>query len=73
VAAADVRHLGAGSQFGLDAVKGRDPAGYQVGGIAGAEEPLGAGEQVWVVGMPGDSGAVAEGCGDLRFVFDPRS
>ena len=43
MAAADVSHPSASLQFGLDAAKGRDPAGDQDGGIAGAEKPFGAG------------------------------
>ena len=70
MAAADIGDLCAGLELGLDAGQGRDPAGHQVGGIAGAEEPLGAGEQLRVVLMPADPGAAAEGLGDLGFVLD---
>jgi hypothetical protein len=70
MAAAHVGDPGAGLQLALDPVQGRDPAGHQVGGIARAEEPLGAGEQLRVVLVPAHPGAAAEGFGDLRFAFD---
>jgi hypothetical protein len=54
MAAANVGDVGAAGQLVLDPVQGRDPGADQVGHVAGAEEPLAAGEDVRVVLVPAD-------------------
>ena len=51
----------------------RDPFGNEVRVVAGAEEPLGALEEIVVVLVPADAGAALERLADLRFVTDERA
>ena len=55
MAAADIRDPRTRPQFRLDAVKRGDPAGGEVGGVAGPEEPFGTFEQSMVVLVPADA------------------
>jgi hypothetical protein len=68
VTAADVGDARAGLELLLDPVQRRDPRVDQVGDVAGAEEPLGALEQVRVVPVPADALPGPERLGDLRLV-----
>src|SRR6185437_160855 len=65
VTAPDVGDLRAAGELGLRTVKGRDPAGHQVGSVPGPEEALAAREHLLVVLVPADSGPGAERLDDL--------
>ena len=64
--AADVGDRGAGPQLVGHAVQRRDPGRDQVGGVAGPEELLAAGEHALVVLVPAHPGTAAERLGDAR-------
>ena len=72
MAAADVGHARARLELLDDAVERRQPRLDQVGEVAGAEEALGALEQVVVVLVPAEALAAAEALGDVRLVLDDR-
>src|SRR5207237_990386 len=66
VPAADVGDHGSRLELGLDAFERRDPRAHQVRVVAGAEEALGALEEVGLVLVPADAFTGAEALHDLR-------
>ena len=66
-AAAEVGHPPTGRQLRLHAVQRRDPAGHQLGHVAGPVERIGADEHVVVVLVPAEAGTGPERLGELRF------
>jgi hypothetical protein len=73
VPAADVGDPAAGGEPAGHAGQGRDPLGGEAGGVAGAEEPLGALEDRGVLLVPGDAGAGAEGLGEAVDAGEPAA
>jgi hypothetical protein len=73
VPAADVGHLGAGAELVLGLLERGDPLIDQVRPVAGAEELLGADEQVGVVFVPAESLTLPEPLRELRPVLVGRA
>jgi hypothetical protein len=73
VPAADVGDPAAVGEPADHAGQGRDPLGGEAGGVAGAEEPLGALEDRGVLLMPGDAGTGAEGLGEAVNAGEPAA
>ena len=66
--AADVRHCGSGFELGHDALERRQPAGDQMGSVAGPEEALRSREQTGMMVAPGEGAVTAHGGDELVLV-----
>jgi len=73
MAAADVRDLCTVFELVEHVLERRNPAGDEVGAIAGAEKFLAAAEHALVVLVPADARSGAKGLGDLGLVDIGRS